>query len=41
VLLGGVSHALIRKAPCAVVVLPRGARGIDALFAPVAEAAAS
>lgn len=41
VLLGSVSHALIRKATCPVVVLPRGARGIDALFGPVAAAAAS
>jgi nucleotide-binding universal stress UspA family protein len=40
VLLGGVSHALIRKATCPVVVLPRGARGIDALFRPVAAATA-
>jgi nucleotide-binding universal stress UspA family protein len=41
VLLGSVSHALIRKAACPVVVLPRGACGIDALFGPVAEATAS
>lgn len=41
VLLGGVSHVLIRKAACPVVVLPRGACGIDALFGPVAEATAS
>jgi nucleotide-binding universal stress UspA family protein len=41
VLLGGVSHALIREATCPVVVLPRGARGIDALVGPVAEATAS
>jgi nucleotide-binding universal stress UspA family protein len=41
VMLGSVSHALIRKAACPVVVLPRGARGIDSLFGPVAEAAAS
>jgi nucleotide-binding universal stress UspA family protein len=40
VLLGGVSHALIRTAACPVVVLPRGACGIDALFGPVAEATA-
>ena len=40
VLLGGVTHTLIRKAACPVLVLPRGARGIDPLFAP-AEAAAS
>jgi nucleotide-binding universal stress UspA family protein len=41
VLLGGVSHVLVRKATCPVVVLPRGARGIDALFGPMAEATAS
>jgi nucleotide-binding universal stress UspA family protein len=41
VMLGSVSHALIRKAACPVVVLPRGSRGIDSLFGPVAEAAAS
>jgi nucleotide-binding universal stress UspA family protein len=41
VLLGGVSHTLIRKAACPVVVLPRGSRGIEALFGPVAEATAS
>jgi nucleotide-binding universal stress UspA family protein len=41
VLLGGVSHALIRQASCPVVVLPRGARGIDSLFGPLSEATAS
>jgi nucleotide-binding universal stress UspA family protein len=41
VLLGSVSHVLIRKAACPVVVLPRGSRGIDSLFGPVAEATAS
>jgi nucleotide-binding universal stress UspA family protein len=41
VMLGGVSHALIRKAACPVLVLPRGARGIEALFGTLAEAAAS
>jgi nucleotide-binding universal stress UspA family protein len=41
VLLGGVSHALIRKAACPVVVLPRGACGIDALFGSAAEATAA
>jgi nucleotide-binding universal stress UspA family protein len=41
VLLGGVTHTLIRKAACPVVVLPRGARGIEALFGPRAEATAS
>jgi nucleotide-binding universal stress UspA family protein len=41
VLLGGVSHALIREATCPVVVLPRGACAIDSLFGPVSEAAVS
>jgi nucleotide-binding universal stress UspA family protein len=41
VLLGSVSHALIRNATCPVVVLPRGSRSIDPLFGPVAEAIAS
>jgi nucleotide-binding universal stress UspA family protein len=41
VLLGSVSHALIRKAACPVVVLPRSARGIDSLFEPMAAATAS
>jgi nucleotide-binding universal stress UspA family protein len=41
VLLGGVSHALIRTAACPVVVLPRGACGLEALFGAVAEATAS
>jgi nucleotide-binding universal stress UspA family protein len=41
VLLGGVGHTLIRKAACPVVVLPRGARGIDALFGPAVEATVS
>jgi nucleotide-binding universal stress UspA family protein len=40
VLLGSVSRALIRKAACPVVVLPRGSRGIDSLFAPEGEAGA-
>jgi hypothetical protein len=35
-----VTHTLIRKAACPVVLLPRGSRGLDALFAPAAEAAA-
>jgi nucleotide-binding universal stress UspA family protein len=33
VMLGGVTHTLIRKAACPVVLLPRGSRGLDALFA--------
>jgi nucleotide-binding universal stress UspA family protein len=33
VLLGGITHKLIREAACPVVVLPRGSRGLDALFA--------
>lgn len=33
VLLGGVTHKLIREAACPVVVLPRGSCGLDALFA--------
>ena len=40
-LLGGVGHTLIREARCPVVVLPRGSRGLDALFASAAEATAS
>jgi len=41
VLLGGVTHTLIRKASCPVVVLPRGSHGLEPLFAAAAEAAAS
>lgn len=41
VLLGGVTHTVLRKAACPVIVLPRGARGLDPLFAPAAEAASS
>ena len=41
VLLGGVTHTLVRKAACPVIVLPRGARGLEALFAPAAETAAT
>jgi nucleotide-binding universal stress UspA family protein len=41
VLLGGVGHTLVRKAACPVVVLPRGASGIETLFGAVTEAAAS
>ena len=33
VLLGGVTHTLLRKAACPVVVLPRGSRGLEPLFA--------
>jgi nucleotide-binding universal stress UspA family protein len=40
VLLGGVTHTLIRKAACPVVVLPRGSHGLEGLFAPEAEGAA-
>jgi nucleotide-binding universal stress UspA family protein len=41
VLLGGVSHAVVRKAQRPVIVLPRGAeKGLDALFAPTAETSA-
>jgi nucleotide-binding universal stress UspA family protein len=39
VLLGGVSHALVRGAACPVIVLPRGARhDLHPLLAPAAEA---
>ena len=41
VLLGGVTHTLLRKAACPVVVLPRGSRGLDPLFVPAAETATS
>lgn len=41
VLLGSVTHTLLRKAACPVVVLPRGSRGLEPLFAPEAEAATS
>jgi nucleotide-binding universal stress UspA family protein len=41
VLLGGVSHVVVREAACPVIVLPRGSRdGIDALLAPEAQATA-
>jgi nucleotide-binding universal stress UspA family protein len=41
VLLGGVSHALVRSAACPVIVLPRGARtDLHNLVAPAAEARA-
>jgi nucleotide-binding universal stress UspA family protein len=41
VLLGSVTHTLLRKAACPVVVLPRGSRGLEPLFAPAAETATS
>jgi nucleotide-binding universal stress UspA family protein len=41
VLLGGVTHTLIRKAACPVVVLPRGSRGLGSLFEAAAESATS
>ncbi len=40
-LLGGVSHALVRKAACPVIILPRGSKpGLGALLEDAAEAAA-
>ncbi|HEX5782078.1 MAG TPA: universal stress protein [Solirubrobacteraceae bacterium] len=39
VLLGGVTHTLIRKAACPVVVLPRGSHGLEPLFGSTAGAA--
>jgi nucleotide-binding universal stress UspA family protein len=41
VLLGGVTHTLIRKAACPVVVLPRGSRGLGSLFEAQTESATS
>ena len=41
VLLGGVTHTLMRKAACPVVLLPRGSRGLDELFAPAADTSAA
>ena len=41
VLLGGVSHTVIRKAHCPVIVLPRGSYGLEPLFSAAAETAAS
>jgi nucleotide-binding universal stress UspA family protein len=41
VMLGGVTHTVIRKAACPVIVLPRGSRGLDPLFPQAAEAASS
>jgi nucleotide-binding universal stress UspA family protein len=39
VLLGGVTHAIVRKAACPVIVLPRGAKaGLAAMVAAAAEA---
>ena len=41
VLLGGVSHALVRKAACPVIILPRGAKtSLAELLVPAAEATA-
>jgi nucleotide-binding universal stress UspA family protein len=40
VLLGGVTHTVIRKAHCPVIVLPRGSYGLDPLFPAAAETAA-
>jgi len=40
VLLGGVTHTLLRKAGCPVIVLPRGSHGFEPLFGP-SEAAAT
>jgi nucleotide-binding universal stress UspA family protein len=37
VLLGGVSHTVIRKAHCPVIVLPRGSYGLEPLFSSAAE----
>ncbi|HEX5781241.1 MAG TPA: universal stress protein, partial [Solirubrobacteraceae bacterium] len=39
VLLGGVTHTVIRKAACPVVVLPRGSHGLEPLFGSAAGAA--
>lgn len=41
VMLGGVTHTVIRKAHCPVIVLPRGSRGLEPLFAGVADATAA
>jgi nucleotide-binding universal stress UspA family protein len=41
VLLGGVTHTVIRKAHCPVIVLPRGSYGLEPLFSAAAETAAS
>jgi nucleotide-binding universal stress UspA family protein len=39
VLLGGVTHRVIREAACPVIVLPRGSGGLDSLVAAAAETA--
>ena len=39
VLLGGVSHVLLARAACPVIVVPRGTQAsLDSLFAPAATA---
>jgi nucleotide-binding universal stress UspA family protein len=40
VMLGGVTHTVIRKAHCPVIVLPRGSYGLEPLFGTAAEATA-
>ena len=40
VLLGGVTHTVIRKAHCPVIVLPRGSYGLEQLFSATAQTAA-
>ena len=39
VLLGGVTHTVIRQAHCPVIVLPRGSYGLEPLFSAAAETA--
>ena len=39
VMLGGVTHTVIRKAHCPVIVLPRGSHGLEPLFSAAAETA--
>ena len=39
VMLGGVTHTVIRKAHCPVIVLPRGSYGLEPLFSAAAETA--
>ena len=39
VLLGGVTHTVLRKAHCPVIVLPRGSYGLEPLFSAAAETA--
>jgi nucleotide-binding universal stress UspA family protein len=41
VLLGGVTHTVIRKAHCPVIVLPRGSHGLEPLLSAAAETATS